>query len=76
MKRTLAAAALALTAFACGESHRRRRKARIRCSSRSSLMKARFCGSRGLATAMGASLSVQSTEGRGSTFTLTLRRDR
>ena len=32
--------------------------------------------SRGLATAMDGSLSVQSTEGQGSTFTLTLRRDR
>ena len=31
--------------------------------------------SRGLATAMGGSLSVQSTEGDGSTFTLTLRRN-
>jgi len=32
--------------------------------------------SRGLATAMGGSLTVVSTEGEGSTFTLTLRRDR
>ena len=32
--------------------------------------------SRGLATAMGGSLTVDSTEGQGSTFTLTLRRER